>query len=449
MRSAISKPKQEKIPNEIKLYNAIAISEDNISIERIKEKCIDCGLCKIICQEREGIKDICNGKACVYCGQCTQSCPVNALVPKNDVFKFTLARKNKKVCIAYTAPAVRVAIGEAFGMEKGEFVQGKLVAVLRKLGFDYVFDVTSGADLTIVEEAAELVKRIKTGGKLPMFTSCCPSWVKYAESFYPELIPNLSTCKSPISMQGAIVSEYFGKQLGISPKDMFTIAITPCTSKKYEVSRKELPGTDAVITTKELIELIKLEEIDFKSLEDSDFDNILGEGSGAGMIFGSTGGVMEASLRTVYKILTNKNLPNDKLVYNEVRGLSNVKELSLEINGITLNVAVVNQMSSAIPLLEDVKNGKSKYHYIEIMNCLGGCIGGGGQPKTGNGNEIKVKQKRMDSLYARDGANKMRFSHQNLCVVKLYEECLGEPLSNTAEKLLHTRYLDRSNELKK
>jgi len=250
-------------------------------------------------------------------------------------------------------------------------------------------------------------------------------------------------------MQGAIVSEYFGKQLGISSKDMFTVAITPCTSKKFEVSRKELPGTDAVITTKELIELIKLQEIDFKSLEDSDFDNILGEGSGAGMIFGSTGGVMEASLRTVYKILTNNNLPNDKLVYNEVRGLSNVKELSLEINGITLNVAVVNQMSSAIPLLEDVKNGKSKYHYIEIMNCLGGCIGGGGQPKSGNGNEIKVKQKRMDSLYARDDANKIRFSHQNPCVVKLYEEFLGEPLSNTAEKLLHTRYINRSNELKK
>ena len=396
-----------EIPDDIKFYNAITIDKENIAIERILEKCIDCGLCKTTCQIREGIKDICKGKACVYCGQCIQACPVNALVPKNDVFRFKLALNNKKICIAYTAPAVRVAIGEAFDMPKGEFVQGKLVTVLRKLGFNYVLDVTSGADLTIVEEAAELVKRIKNNGKLPMFTSCCPSWVKYAETFYPELLPYLSTCKSPISMLGSIVKEYFCQKLNLDKNNVFTVAITPCTSKKYEVAREELPGTDAVITTKELIDLIKLENIDFKNLEDGNFDNLLGEGSGAGMIFGNTGGVMEASIRTVYKILTNENLSQEKLMYKEVRGLNNVKELKIDIGGIKLNVAVVNQMASAIPLLEEVKKGISKYHYIEIMNCYGGCIGGGGQPRTTIENEQDVKQRRMDSLYTKDQNQKI------------------------------------------
>ena len=438
----------KKIPNEIKLYNAIEISDDNIAIKRIKEKCIDCGLCKTICREREGIKDICNGKACVYCGQCIQSCPVNALVPRNDIFKLKLALQNSKICIAYVAPAVRVAIGEAFGLEKGEFVQGKLVSALKSLGFTYVLDVTTGADFTIVEESAELVRRIKNNGTLPMFTSYCPSWVKYAETFYPELLPNLSTCKSPISMQGAIVRDYFCSKMNLNLNDIFTVAITPCTSKKYEIFRKELPGTDAVITTQELIEFIKLENIDFKNLEEADFDNLLGEGSGAGMIFGNTGGVMESSIRTVYKILTGENLTADKLVYKTIRGLSNIKELTLDINGQILNFAVVNQMASAIPILEAAKKGESPYHYIEIMNCLGGCIGGGGQPKAGNGNEMFVKQKRMDSLYNRDRIKKIRVSHQNPRVVKVYNEFLKEPLSFKAEELLHTYYIDQSQDIK-
>lgn len=430
------------IPNDIKLYNAIPISEENVSVERLKEKCIDCGLCKIICEEREGIKDICNGKACVYCGQCIQSCPVDALVPKNDVFKFKLALENKKICIAYTAPAVRVAIGEAFDMPKNSFAQGKLVTALRKIGFKYVLDVTSGADLTIVEEASELIKRIKFGGKLPMFSSCCPSWVKYAENFYPELLPNLSTCKSPISMQSAIVKEYLCQKLNLKASDVFTVAITPCTSKKFEATREELPGTDAVITTTELVEFLKMEHVDFKSLEDDNYDSMMGEGSGGGMIFGNTGGVSEACIRTVYKILTGENLPEEKLVYKNVRGISNVKELSLNINNIQINIAVIQQMSFAIPILNEVKNGTSKYHFIEIMNCLGGCIGGGGLPKVKNGKEIIVKQQRMNMLYNKEKSQRIRLCHQNPIIVRLYDEYLGEPLSKKALELLHTSYKD-------
>ena len=431
--------KNKQIPNEIKLYNAISIANDNIAIKRIEDKCIDCGLCRSICEEREGIKNICDGKSCVYCGQCIQSCPVNALVPKSDVLRVKNATKNK-VCIAYIAPAVRVAIGDAFGLPKGTFAQGKLVAALRKLGFKYVLDVTSGADLTIVEEASEFVKRLKNNGKLPMFTSCCPSWVRYAEMFYPKLLPNLSTCKSPISMQGAIIREYFCQKYNLDKKEIFTVAITPCTSKKYEISRKELPGTDAVLTTTELVEFLKIENIDFKNLEDDSFDSLFGEGSGAGMIFGASGGVTEAVIRTVYKIMTGKNLPVDKMKLTPIYGISNVRELTIKINNKELNIAIINSMSDAKTILDEVVKGKSKYHFIEVMNCLGGCIGGGGQPKAKSGEEIIVKTERMNSLHNHDKNQHLRLCHQNPDIVRLYDEFLEEPLSDIAEKLLHTTY---------
>lgn len=430
------------------LKRAVPIAENNVAIKRIREKCIDCGMCLRICKEREGIEDLCKGNTCVNCGQCVQACPVGALIPKKDADKLEEARKNNKICIAYTSPSVRVAIGDEFGMEPGKYAQGKLVSALRKLGFNYVLDVTFGADLTILEEANELVYRIKNGGKLPMFTSCCPAWVKYAEMYYPEILENISTCKSPIGMQGEIVQNYFTKKMNLNKEDIYTVAITPCTAKKYEVAREEIGGTDIVLTTKEIIDMLKEKEIDLNDLEDSNYDSLLGEGSGAGMIFGNTGGVMEAALRTAYNIMTGKELERDAIVFNNVRGIENVKEAKINIEGTEINIAVIHKMSSAKPILEDVKNGKSKYHYIEIMNCLGGCIGGGGQPKTKMSDEIEVKKKRIESLYQRDEEDKIRVSHKNPDIIKVYEEFLGKPLSSKSEELLHTSYKDKSNLLK-
>lgn len=427
------------------LKKAIPIAENNIAIKRIDEKCTDCGVCSAICKRREGINNICEGKACVNCGQCIQLCPTGALIPKSDIYKLKQAFNQNKVCIAYTAPSVRVSIGESFGMERGEFVQGKLVSALKEVGFKYVFDVTCGADFTIVEEANELVDRIKNNGKLPMFTSCCPAWIKYAEQYYPEILDNISTCKSPIGMLAEIVQKYFLSKVNLKSEDIYTVAITPCTAKKYEMARAEIGGTDIVLTTTELAELLKEQNIDFKNLPDDEYDSILGEGSGAGMIFGNTGGVMEAALRTTYNILTGKELEKDAIEFESVRGLENVKEAVVNINGLKINIAIVHQMASAIPILEDVKNGTSKYHYIEIMNCFGGCIGGGGQPKIKPGDEKDVKQKRIDSLYNRDKSDKIRTSHKNPEVIKIYNEFLGNPLGEKAEELLHTKYEDKSN----
>lgn len=424
------------------LDNSINISVDNPSIQKIDENCINCGMCVNVCKEREGIGDTCKGKLCVNCGQCIQFCATGALIPKQDKDKFIKAKEEGKILIAYISPSVRVSVGDEFGMEKGEFVQGKLVSALRKLGFNYVFDVTFAADLTIMEEASELVKRIKNKEVLPMFTSCCPSWIKYAEIFYPELLPNISTCKSPIAMMGEVVKNYFTMKNNIDKDNVFTIAITPCTSKKYEIAREEVTGTDLVLTTKELADILKEEKIDLATLEDSEYDSLLGEGSGAGTIFGNTGGVMEASLRETYYILTGKLL--EKIEFDNIRGMENVKEATININNLKLNVAVVHKMSEAIPILEEVKNGTSKYHYIEIMNCQGGCIGGGGQPKIIGGQEDIVKEKRIESLYNRDKNNKIRYPHENPNIEKIYNEFLGEPLGTKSKELLHTKYEDKS-----
>lgn len=433
---------EDKSTSEFK--NAIEISDSNPSIERINEKCIDCGMCANICKEREGIKDICKGEACLNCGQCIQFCPTSAIISKLDKDELLKAKESGKILIAYTSPSVRVAIGDEFKMQKGEFAQGKLVSALRKIGFDYVLDVTAAADLTIMEEASELVNRINNKGVLPMFTSCCPSWVKYCEIFYPELLPNISTCKSPIGMMGTIVKTYFSIKNNIDPSNIYTVAITPCTAKKYEIKKEEIKGTDLVITTKELSDILSKKDINLTDLCDSSYDTLLGEGSGSAMIFGNTGGVMRAALREAYYILTGNNLDDNLLKFNDASDMDNVKEATIKINNIKLNVAVIHKMSSAISILEDVKNKASKYDYIEIMNCVGGCIGGGGQPKILNGNEKEVKQKRIDSLYNRDSNNKIRVSHENPDIIKLYKEFLGKPLSEKSKKLLHTKYTDRS-----
>jgi len=445
MFQKIDETKENK-QDDIDFNNAIKISKDNVAISRIAEKCINCGVCFNTCTERNGIKDLCDGKACINCGQCIQKCPTGALIPKSDVEKFEMALKSGKICVAYTAPAVRVALGDAFDMSPGEFVQGKLVSALRSIGFNYVLDVTFGADLTIIEEANELIERIEHQGKLPMFTSCCPAWIKYAEEYYPEILDNISNCKSPIGMQGEIVTKYFIKKNNLSLNDIFTVAITPCTAKKYEIARKEISGTDCVLTTRELIEILKKKDINFKDLPNDNYDSLLGEGSGAGIIFGNTGGVMEAALREVYYILTGSSLPN--IEFQKVRGLDNFKEAIVKINDIELNVAVIHGIAFAKKILEDVKNGVSKYQYIEIMNCYGGCIGGGGQPKINNNEESKVKQKRIEALYKKDNECKYRCSHENPDIKRVYEEFLGKPLSEKSKAILHTKFTDKSKMIK-
>ena len=437
-----------EISKEKILENAVPV-ENSVSIDRDISKCVACGLCKRNCEKREGIHDLKAGKACVNCGQCIQICPMNAMMPKSNKEELKEALKNGKVCIAYTSPGVRVSIGEAFGMEYGTFAQGKMVSALRKLGFQYVLDVTFGADLTIIEEANELLKRIENNEKLPMFTSCCPAWVKYAEQYYPELLENLSTCKSPISMQASIVHEYFVEKNRLNKDDIFTVAITPCTAKKYEVAREELPGTNIVITTRELVEMLQEINIDLNDLEDSNYDSLLQEGSGAGMIFGNTGGVMEAAIRSAYYFQNGKDIDSNKIELKDVRGLENVKEAKIDMGrGIEIKIAVIHQMSSAVPILEEVKNGNSKYDYIEIMNCLGGCIGGGGQIRIPRNKEIEVKEKRMEALYKRDKSDKIKCSYENPDIVKVYDEFLGEPLNKKCMELLHTKYKDKTDLVK-
>jgi len=442
----VSKDLFEEIKDNNKdISNAVSVSRSNVSIVRNIDKCINCGLCKNMCINREGMdfqdKDI----LCVNCGQCIQACPVGALSYKEEFSNFLEAKNKKKICIAYTSPASRVSIGDLFGKEAGSFEQEKLVGLLKMLGFDYVFDTTFGADLTIMEEAYELVDRIKNNKELPMFTSCCPAWVKYCEQFYPQILKNISTCKSPIGMMGAMVQEYFTKKNNISKDDIFTVAITPCTAKKYEIRRDEITGTDSVITVSELVDVVKQKNINYEDIEKINYDSFFEQGSGAGLIFGNTGGVMEAAIRTAHYVLTGSNLDVNNLEFKDVRGMSNVKEAVVKIDDISLNVAVVHQMSSAKEILESVKNGTCKYHYIEIMNCLGGCVGGGGQPKLVLNNEKDILNKRIDSLYNKDKSLKIRCSHDNPQIMRLYEEFLNHPLSDQALSLLHTKYNDKSN----
>ena len=421
----------------------IEISDKNVSIMRDIDKCINCGICKMTCTKKEGMTFNKESALCINCGQCIQSCPTKALLPKYDMDRLFAAKKEGKILIAYTSPSTRVAFGDIFNLDYGTFTQDKLVGFLKKIGFDYVLDTTFAADLTIMEEASELVDRIQNNKTLPMFTSCCPAWVKYAEQFYPEILNHISTCKSPIGMMGMVVQNYFTKMKNIDSKDIFTVAITPCTAKKYEINREEIEGTDLVLTLYELEEYIHKNNIKYNEIKDDTFDGLLGEGSGAGVIFGNTGGVMEAALRTAYYLITGKNLTNIK--FNEVRGYNGLRESTITIDDLSLNVAIVDGMSNAKKVLEDVKNGTSKYHYIEIMNCVGGCIGGGGQPKINFSDEDKIKQSRILGLYEHDDNQKIRFSHENPDIIKIYKDYLTKPLSKLSEELLHTNYIDRTS----
>ena len=435
--------KEEKESKRI-FEHAVLFDEKNLGVGKDDSVCIDCGICKTTCLERCGLNFGEDTEKCLTCGQCIMTCPTNALRPKDEITEVKKAKEKGKILVAYTSPAIRVSIGESFGFEAGTFLKDELVGALRALGFTYVLDTTFGADLTIMEEATELKNRLQNNGVLPMFTSCCPAWVKYAETFYPEILDHLSTCKSPIGMEGVMVKEYFASKMNIASEDLYTVAITPCTAKKFEVKRKEIPGTDAVITVSELTKWLKEEQIDLRNVTKSNFDSLLGEGSGGGTIFGNTGGVAESALRTLYYFLTGKDYENAHLSFQDARGYDNVKELTLNIDGLEIRVAVVHKIRSAGKILEDVKNGISPYHFIEIMNCQGGCVGGGGQPKYPEGKEKEIKEKRIKGLYNRDESDTIKASYQNSDIKKIYQDFLLEPGSEIAHRYLHTTYKPRS-----
>ena len=434
-------------------------------------KCILCGRCIETCKSIQGIgilgfenrgfrtivapaenRSFANSP-CMQCGQCVLVCPTGALLEHSEIDLVDKAMKEGKFVVCQVAPAVRATIAEEFGEKIGSNGTKKMIAALHRLGFSRVFDVNFGADLTIMEEGSELLERIKEGGVLPQITSCSPGWMNYMEYYYPEVIPNVSTCKSPHQMQGAITKSYFAKAHNLDPKDIFVVSIMPCTAKKYEKSRKEMEvdgyrDVDAVLTTRELAKMIKRCGIDWKKLpEDEEWDqDLLGQYSGAGVIFGVTGGVMEAALRTAYFCLTGKE--HEKIDFEAVRGLQGVREASIDINGTTLKVAIASGMKNAKVLLDDVKAGKSPYAFIEIMGCPGGCINGGGQPYVKpmflpNEDEDILetyRQKRANVLYQEDVNQPVRQSHNNPDIKKIYADFLGKPLSELSEKLLHTHY---------
>ncbi len=417
----------------------VKISEDNASIQRILEKCIDCGQCLETCQSKNHLAN----EDCINCGQCIMTCPMGALVPKYD-YKEVWANicDEEKIMVVSISPAVRVAIGDEFGFAPGEFLEKKLVGVLKTLGFDYVFDTTFGADLTIMEEASELVKRIKENKNLPMYTSCCPSWVLFMEKYYQNDLNHLSTCKSPIGMQGSIIKNYFAKKKNLNPKDIVTVSLAPCVSKKSEIKKDE--NNDYVITTSELAMLIREQKIDFKSTLEQEFDSLLGKGSGAGVIFGTSGGVMEAALRTAFYLLNQKNPPEDFLNLESVRGAQEIKEATVDLGISSIKVAVVYGISNIRKIYDSLK----EYTFVEVMTCPTGCIGGGGQPVLPIQKLPSIMEERSKSLYQNDASLSIRNSYENEEIKKVYEECLEYPLSEKAEEYLHQEYEDLSEELK-
>lgn len=444
------------------------LDDESPAIVRDSSKCILCRRCVTACSQIQGVsaiapigrgfktviapqrKESIVNSPCVMCGQCVKVCPTGALTEKSDIEKVWKALEDPNLhVVVQVAPAVRVSIGEMFGINPGTSMTGKLITALKLLGFDRVFDTNFTADLTVIEEGNELLKRIKEGGKLPMITSCSPGWVNYLEYFFPELVDHLSTCKSPQQMFGAVIKTYYAKKMNIPADRIFTVSVMPCTAKKYECTRPEMYSSgyrdvDAVLTTRELGRMMIECGKNIKDCEESWFDDPFGTGSGAGAIFGNTGGVMEAALRTVYEVMTGKELK--ELTFAGVRGLDGVKEANVQIGNSNLPVAIIHGLGHVKEVLEKVKNGESPYTFIEVMCCPGGCIGGGGQPVS---DDPDILRKRMEALYREDEGLPVRKSHENPAVLELYREFLKEPLGPKSHELLHTHYRNRREDVRK
>jgi len=452
--------------------------ESSLSLVRDPEKCILCGRCVAVCSEVQTVKAIdFAGRgiksristyldqgmglvACTNCGQCALVCPTGAITEKSSISEVWEAIHNpEKVVLVQTAPAIRVGIGETMGMHSGSLVTGKMVAGLRRLGFSKVFDTNFAADLTIIEEGNELIKRIKTGGTLPMITSCSPGWIKFIEHFYPKSLSHLSTCKSPQQMFGAVAKTYYAEKTGIDPRNIVVVSIMPCTAKKYEAKRPEMDGAfeywkdklnlkenesffdvDYVLTTRELSRMFKETGIDFTHLPEENFDSPLGESTGAAVIFGVTGGVMEAALRTAYEVFTGKTLSS--VDFKAVRGMEGIKEAEVNLDGTKIKVAVANTLKNARIIMDEIEAGTSPYTFIEVMTCPGGCLGGGGQPIPTN---AFIRQKRAESIYFEDANKGIRKSHENPEIAAIYTDFLKEPLGEKSHQLLHTHYYSKNN----
>jgi iron-only hydrogenase group A len=455
----------------------LPIDNTSLSLVRDPNKCILCRRCVNVCAKVQSVYAIdimgrgsnstvstfldegLGNVECVNCGQCLLVCPTGAITERSEIPDVWKALGDPdKVVVVETAPAVRVAIGEEFGMPDGTQATGKMAAALRGLGFDKVFDTDFSADLTIMEEGFELIGRIKNGGTLPLITSCSPGWVKFVETFFPKVLEHVSTCKSPQQMFGTVTKTYWAEKMGIDPRKIVVVSVMPCTAKKFEKERPEMKtafhywqekmglkdeetfkDVDCVLTTREAAKMIREAGIDFANLPDEDFDKPLGESTGAGVIFGATGGVMEAALRTAYEVLTKKSLA--KLEFEDVRGLEGIKSADIDIDGLILKVAVANGLGNARVLMEQVQKGESPYHFIEIMCCPGGCLGGGGQPISNNPD---IKKRRAEAIYREDAGKPIRKSHENPEITAIYKDFLGEPNSEKAHHLLHTEYCDRS-----
>ncbi|WRQ32698.1 NADH-dependent [FeFe] hydrogenase, group A6 [Bacteroidales bacterium MB20-C3-3] len=454
----------------------LPLDETSLSLVRDPNKCILCGRCVAVCADMQTVyaidfagrglktkiatyKDKGLGNvACTNCGQCALVCPTGAIVERNESGHLLKdLYDDNKVVIVQTAPAIRVGIGEAMGMADGALVTGQMVAALRRLGFDKVFDTQFTADLTIMEEGHELINRLTTNGKLPMVTSCSPGWIKFIEHFYPKSLSHLSTCKSPQQMFGAVAKTYYAEKMGIDPRRLVVVSIMPCTAKKFECKRPEMKSAyhwwkekmnlnekeaffdvDYVLTTRELARMFKMTGVDFKNLPEEEFDNPLGISTGAGAIFAATGGVMEAAVRTAYEVVAGKPLPDLNL--KVVRGFDGIKEAELDINGTKLKVAVAHTLKNARVLLDQIEEGNSPYAFIEVMTCPGGCLGGGGQPIP---TTWEVRQKRAESIYREDSIKPIRKSHDNPAIKELYEDFLKKPLGHISHELLHTNYVER------